>query len=98
MIALAALILVVEAARHHDPREAALLIGLLAAAALAGRWLLRDLRAHPANFPEPTPAHGLGLVTTGADGRRAAQPLVLTESNGGMTMLRLTIACARRPV
>jgi hypothetical protein len=69
MIALATLIVVIEGARHHDPREAALLIGLLGAATLAGRWLLRDLRAHPANFPEPTPAQGLGLVTTGADGR-----------------------------
>jgi hypothetical protein len=70
MIALAAMILVVEAARHHDPREAALLTGLLIVAALAARWLLRDLRNHPANFPTPTAVHGLGVVTTGADGRR----------------------------
>jgi hypothetical protein len=70
MIALAALILVVEAVRHHEPPEAALLLGLLAAAALAARWLLRDLRNHPANFPTPTAAHGLGVVATGADGRR----------------------------
>ena len=26
---------------------------------LAGRWLLRDLRAHPAGFPAPTVSHGL---------------------------------------
>jgi hypothetical protein len=70
MIALAALILVVEAARHHELPEATLLLGLLTAAALAARWLLRDLRAHPANFPTPTAPHGLGVVTTGADGRR----------------------------
>jgi hypothetical protein len=70
MIALAALILVVEAARHHDPREAALLIGLMIVTVFAARRLLRDLRNHPANFPEPTPAHGLGLVTTGADAHR----------------------------
>ena len=69
MVALAALILVVEAARHHEPPEAALLLGLVAAAALAARWLLRDLRAHPANFPTPAAAQGLGW-TTGADGRR----------------------------
>ena len=70
MVALGALILVVELARHHALPEAALLLGLLTAATLAGRWLLRDLRKHPANFPTPTPAHGLGLVATGADGRR----------------------------
>jgi hypothetical protein len=70
MVALAALILVVEAVRHHEPPEFALLLGLSAAAALAARWLLRDLRSHPANFPTPTAAHGLGVVTTGADGRR----------------------------
>jgi len=70
MVALGALILVVEAARHHEPPEAGLLLGLLTTALLAGRWLLRDLRAHPANFPTPTAAHGLGLATTGSDGRR----------------------------
>jgi hypothetical protein len=70
MVALGALILVVELARHHKMPEAALLLGLLTAVTLAGRWLLRDLRAHPANFPEPTPAHGLGVVTTRADGLR----------------------------
>jgi hypothetical protein len=68
MVALAALIMVVEAVRHHEPPEAALLLGLVAAAALAARWLQRDLRAHPANFP--TPAAADGLVATGADGRR----------------------------
>ena len=68
MVALAALILVVEAARHHEPPEAALLLGLIAVAALAARWLQRDLRAHPANFPTPAATHG--LVATGADGRR----------------------------
>ena len=70
MIALAAMILVVEAARHHEPPEAALLFGLLVVAVFATRWLLRDLRNHPANFPTSTAAHGLGVVTTGADGRR----------------------------
>ena len=29
------------------------------AIAIAGRWLLRDLRAHPAGFPAPTASHGL---------------------------------------
>ncbi len=70
LIALAALILVAEVVRHHDPSEAALIAGLLVVCAIAGRWLLRDLRAHPANFPAPTAAHGLGLVATGATGKR----------------------------
>jgi hypothetical protein len=70
MVALGALILVVEATRHHQPPEAALLLVVAGCAALAARWLLRDLRAHPSNFPTPNPAHGLGLVATGADGRR----------------------------
>jgi hypothetical protein len=71
MVVLGALILLVEGLRHHQPAELALLAGLLAAAAAAGRWLLRDLRAHPANFPAPSPSQGLGLVVTGADGRPA---------------------------
>jgi hypothetical protein len=68
MVALAALILVVEVARHHEPSEAALLLGLMTAATLAARWLQRDLRAHPANFPAPAAIQG--LAATGADGRR----------------------------
>lgn len=50
---LAVLIIVVELVRHHRPQEAALLGALLAAGGLAARWLARDLRAHPANFPTP---------------------------------------------
>lgn len=64
LVALALLVLVVEGVRNHAPAEAALLLGLGATALVAGRWLLRDLRAHPANFPQ-------GLPTTGADGIRA---------------------------
>ena len=52
MVGLALLILVVESARHHDGPELTLLAALLAAGALAARWLARDLRAHPANFPD----------------------------------------------
>ena len=51
MLFLAALMLAVELARAHGPRDAALLAPLLVAAALATRWLLRDLRTHPANAP-----------------------------------------------
>jgi hypothetical protein len=45
---------------------------VLVAGALAARWLVRDLRVHPANFPAPSPSHGLGMVVTGADGRPRA--------------------------
>lgn len=53
LVGLSALILVVALGRNHSPREAAVLLGLLAATALAARWLLRDLRRHPTNFPVP---------------------------------------------
>jgi hypothetical protein len=61
MIALSALILLVEVARNHALTDVALLLGLLALIVPAGRWLLRDLRAHPANFPAPTASQGLRL-------------------------------------
>jgi hypothetical protein len=53
LVALASVIIVAEGARHHSPAEAALLVGLLVPVVLAARWLLRDLRVHPANFPAP---------------------------------------------
>jgi hypothetical protein len=52
LVALAACVLLVELARHHRPAEAAVLCALLSLCVLVGRFLLRDLRAHPANFPE----------------------------------------------
>jgi hypothetical protein len=61
LVALAALVLMVELVRHHNPTEAALLVGVLVPIVLAGRWLLRDLRAHPAGFPSPTVSQGLRL-------------------------------------
>ncbi len=72
VVALAALILLAEVVRHHRPAEAALLLGLFGLVALAAWWLARDLRAHPANFPDPSPAQGLRMVVTGADGARLA--------------------------
>jgi hypothetical protein len=69
MVVLGLLLLVVEAARHHAVAELALLAALLAAGALAARWLARDLRVHPANFPEPSPSQGLRMTVTGADGQ-----------------------------
>ena len=67
---LAALILVVEATRHHAAGELALLGGVLLLAALSARWLVRDLRRHPANFPAPSPSQGLGF----ANRRHPARP------------------------
>lgn len=64
LVALAIFLLSVGLVRHHAPAEAALLVGTLAAAALIGRWLLRDFLAHPANFP------GLGVPVADAAGRR----------------------------
>ena len=61
LVALAALVLLVELARHHSPAGVTLLLGMLVGIALAGRWLLRDLRAHPAGFPAPTVSHGLDV-------------------------------------
>jgi hypothetical protein len=69
MVGLALLILVVEVVRHHDVPELALLAAVLTAGALAARWLARDLRVHPANFPDPSPSQGLRMAVTGADGR-----------------------------
>ena len=51
MVALAALILAIEIPRHLSPGAVALLAALLVLALLAARWLLRDLRGHPAGFP-----------------------------------------------
>jgi hypothetical protein len=59
LVGLAVLVLAGELVRHHGPAEAAILLGLLAPTALAGRWLVRDLRLHPSNFPAPTPSQGL---------------------------------------
>jgi hypothetical protein len=63
LVAVAALVLIVGLIRNHEPSELAALGGLLVVSALVTRLLARDLRAHPANFPEPTPSHGLAVVT-----------------------------------
>jgi hypothetical protein len=70
LVGLALLVLVVETVRHHRIEEAALLGALLVTGALAARRLAHDLRAHPANFPDPSPSQGLRMTLTGAD----AQP------------------------
>jgi hypothetical protein len=71
---LAQLVLVAGGARNHEPAEAAMLVALLGIALVVGRWLLRDFRAHPANFPAPSPSHGLHMTVTGADGARPRSP------------------------
>jgi hypothetical protein len=71
MVGLAILIVVAELVRHHAAAEAGVLLGALAGALLAGRRLARDLRAHPANFPGPSPSHGLRMAVTAGDGRGA---------------------------
>jgi hypothetical protein len=63
LVALAVLVVVVGAIRNHGAADAAVLLGVLAAAVTAGRWLWIDFRAHPSGFPETTPAHGLRLGT-----------------------------------
>jgi hypothetical protein len=70
LIALSLLVLVAVGARHHEPAEAALLLGLLGLALATGRWLLRDFRAHPANFPDATASQGLRMAAADAGGRR----------------------------
>jgi hypothetical protein len=74
LVGLAILILIVETARHHRAEEAMLLAALLVTGVLAARRLAHDLRAHPANFPDPTPSHGLPMAVTGADGGRRNGP------------------------
>jgi hypothetical protein len=59
LVGLAVLVLFVGAVRNHALSEAAALLALLVVALAAGWWLARDLRAHPSNFPEPAPSHGL---------------------------------------
>jgi hypothetical protein len=73
LVGLAVLILLVEGARHHRSPEAALLLAVLATVVVAAFRLLRDFRAHPANFPTHTAAHGLGMTISGADGRWPSQ-------------------------
>lgn len=71
LVGLGILIVATALVRNHQPSEAALLVTVAAAAAGATRWLVRDLRHHPSNFPAPSGASGLGLPATGADGARA---------------------------
>ena len=62
LVALSLLVLLVESLRHHRAGELALLLGLSTLTVLAARWLLRDLRLHPANFPTPAGSQGPHLA------------------------------------
>ena len=73
LVALGALILLVELARHHARAETVLLLALLIPTGLAGRWLLRDLHVHPTNFPDPSGAEVLRLAA-GASGAQRQRP------------------------
>jgi len=70
MVGLAGMILLVEIARHHRPAESAVLLAVGVFGGLSAAWLLKDFRAHPAGFPEPSASHGLRMTVTSADGRR----------------------------
>ena len=69
LVALALFVIVIGVARNHAAADAAPQVVLLVLALAIGRWLWRDFRAHPAGFPAPTPAAGLHMTATGADGR-----------------------------
>jgi len=56
LIALAGLVLLVDAVRHHDPAEVAALAFVAAIVAAAAQHMLSAFRTTPANFP-PSPAH-----------------------------------------
>jgi hypothetical protein len=71
MVGLAGMLLLVEVARHHRPAEAAFLLAIGALAGLSAAWLLKEFRAHPAGFPEPSSSHGLRMTVTTADERRS---------------------------
>jgi hypothetical protein len=69
LVGLGLLILLAEAARHHRPWEAGLLLAVFVLGALAVHWLARDLRRHPSGFLDPTPSHTLQLRGSRHDGR-----------------------------
>lgn len=59
LVGLGLMILVVVGVRHHESTELAVLASATGISLLAGWWLMKDLLAHPVDFPEPKPAHGL---------------------------------------
>jgi hypothetical protein len=74
LVVLAAPIAAVALTRNHDLADSATLGALVVASALLARLLLRDLRKHPANFPEPAPSQDLRMTVTAANGVQAPSP------------------------
>ena len=77
LIGLAALLLLVAAARHPEPSTLLLGLPLLLLAALLGHRFSAHFRDTPANFPAPTSATGLRVTRTsrtrwGSDAREDA--------------------------
>jgi hypothetical protein len=70
LVALAALVLLVAAARNHQAGDLALLAPLFLVVALTARWLVADFRRHPSGFPDAAPSHGLKLTVAAGDGSR----------------------------
>jgi hypothetical protein len=85
IVSLAGMLVVVEGVRHHAGPELVLLSGLLLGSLLSARWLVRDLRHHPANFPTPTPSHGLGFAVTDADGSLPSPSRRTQRQEGGLS-------------
>ena len=69
LVALSLVILVVAAARNHEPAEASLLAGLVVVTLIIGRWLGNDFRAHPSTFPMSTTTNRVGMAVTGPERR-----------------------------
>jgi hypothetical protein len=83
MVALGALVTLTAGARNHSAGEAAVLGAVLLTALASGRWLARDLHTHPANFPAPSPSHGLHMTLT--DAEADAAPTGWPWASGGPT-------------
>jgi hypothetical protein len=64
LVAVAIFILLVAAVRNREPAALLLLSAVMLVALLAFRLLLKDFRAHPASFPEPSPSPSHGLRMT----------------------------------
>jgi hypothetical protein len=76
LVACAAVLLLVAAARHLEPSTLVLVVPMLFAILLGFRYSAH-FRAAPANFPAPTPATGLRVTPTsrtrwGSDARKDA--------------------------
>jgi hypothetical protein len=89
MVALSLFLLVIELVGHHTLAKAGLLLVLMLTTAIAARWLLRDLRVHPAIFPAPTVT-----LTSTADPRCARAP---TASKVVENLLAILTAASWRP-